>query len=228
MKKLIPIILIIFTAVYSLQAKDLEKRTIEVSSFNKLHLGAAFNVYITQGKDCQMVIEGRGKDLDLVKVKESANSLSVNMRNGSYNTKKINIYLQLKDVNEIEVSGACSVYSKNAIKASALKMRLSGASNLKLELNAESLDLRSSGASNAMLVGNAENFSVNLSGASNVKAKDLITGQVKVAMSGASNLKIHAKDAIEGNCSGAASVKFTGDPQRVLVNTSGAGSVQRL
>ncbi|BDC99951.1 hypothetical protein PEPS_22320 [Persicobacter psychrovividus] len=218
----------VFAIVSTVVAKDIEKRTIEVKSFNELHFASAFEVFITQGKDCQMVMEGRPQDLDLVKIKTIDKSLSVSMQDGRHKTKKITLYFQVKDINEVQTSGACNVYSKNVLKSDNLQVRASGASKMKLELNTKNVEVRCSGASNVMLVGTTDNFIAKLSGASNVRAKDMISNQVHVSMNGASNLKIHANNSIEGNCLGASSVKFVGDPQRVLVNTSGAGSVQRL
>ncbi|WP_082304947.1 head GIN domain-containing protein [Persicobacter sp. CCB-QB2] len=227
MKK--PAILTLLTTLLCLTfAFAQDKQTVEVGNFDEIHVGGAYEVYFTTGGECKVSMEGRSQDLERTNIYTKGNKLKVQMKSGTNNTKTIKVYIQAPKVSALHISGASKFYTKNSIKSEDVEVHVSGASTVKIELEGSHVNLHASGASNLMLVGKASTAEVHASGASNIKAQDFICEHVNTHLSGASNLSIHAEKSIEGKCSGAGNVRYAGSPSRVIVNTSGAGSVKKI
>ena len=92
-------------------------------------------------------------------------------------------------------------------------------------MNAQSLKGDFSGASEIDLKGSAGECSMDLSGASELNAFEFVVKNYEIDISGAGDANIHATEMLKASVSGAASIRYEGNP-RVDSHTSGAGSVK--
>ena len=84
-----------------------------------------------------------------------------------------------------------------------------------------------SGASQIELYGSAESVDLDLSGASHFDGYDLETDIYNVDVSGASHAKIFVNSELSADVSGAASLKYKGEPIIKQHDVSGAGSMRK-
>lgn len=89
------------------------------------------------------------------------------------------------------------------------------------ELNA----LQASGATAVKATGSTSTLELDSSGASSVDLLDLIATDIKVEISGASTVDLSATGTVSGSVSGASNLNVYGEPASVLVDSSGASSV---
>ena len=87
------------------------------------------------------------------------------------------------------------------------------------------MNLGSSGAADVALVGSTDSYNLDISGASFVDATDLGATEIELDISGASTVDVHASGTVTGSVSGGSSLFVHGQPQSVLVDTSGASNV---
>jgi hypothetical protein len=85
--------------------------------------------------------------------------------------------------------------------------------------------LEASGATDVEISGEAPSYRLIVSGASDVDAEKLQAGDVEVEISGASSVDLAATGTVSGNISGASNLRVYGEPASVLVDSSGASSV---
>lgn len=118
----------------------------------------------------------------------------------------VDVFYTGKEMDVLRASGAAKIRIENALRASSLEIRLTGASTLE-----GMLDVR-------------ENMKVFMSGASMLKSDFIVNGQAKIKMSGSSSFNgdctVTGKAGIE--ISGASSVEWKGYAEKADVQISGA------
>jgi hypothetical protein len=82
-----------------------------------------------------------------------------------------------------------------------------------------------SGASSVTATGSTASYRLDASGASQVDLRNLEVVDAEIDVSGASNVDVFATGTVSGSASGASDVTISGKPTSVLVDSSGASSV---
>ncbi|MFM8486299.1 MAG: GIN domain-containing protein, partial [Bacteroidota bacterium] len=100
--------------------------------FTRLKISSALKVWITQGDNCDVRIETEeGSDCrSLVDIDQSGETLKLALKSSfskliDFHT--INVYITIRELKELDVSGAVDVRSKNKLLCQKLDMDLSGA-----------------------------------------------------------------------------------------------------
>ena len=207
-----------------------EQRT--VGSFHAIHISNAFDVYITQGNEESLAVSASSKeDLQRIETKVENGVLKIRYNESKKwwgSNKKLRAYIAVKNLDELRAGGACDVKIEGGLKVASLMLNLSGASDLKGELNIEGeLNADLSGASDMDITGSAVNVVISASGASDVKAYDFTTNTCSVDASGASGVRITVDKELSAKLSGASNVSYKGAAMIRDIKTSGASSVSR-
>jgi len=137
------------------------------------------------------------------------------------------VYVSFTELENLEASGACSVYINGTLHANTLRTRLSGASTLDGNISVGTLSFELSGASVARLTGDAQNVKIDASGASDVKSFGLKSQNCMAALSGASDVRLSIAQSVVATASGASTLYFDGSPEKREVRTSGASSISQ-
>ncbi len=236
MKRIIMSILML-TAIFSVAISqetindaNAEKR--EVGSFHGISLSSAFDVYLTQGNEEAVAVSASDpKYRDRITVEVKDGILKIGYKSefrmiGSRN-QKLKAYISFKQIDKLNVSGACDVFTSGEIKAPSLDINLSGASDLKTKLDVNRLSVDLSGASDITVSGKANDLSIESSGASNFKGYDLATETCDARASGASDIKITVNKELSAHASGASDVRWKGSGVIKDLKNSGSSSVSK-
>ena len=205
------------------------KQDREVSSFKSIEVSGAFKVFIRTGDKCALTVVADEDVLDDVKHSVSDGELEVKMDQKwwSSNDDDVELYITVKELADIDISGACILKSKNTLQGNAVMIEASGASKVFLDLSCNVLDLELSGASKLNLKGSCKKFNIDASGASAIYAADLQSEIVNLEASGACKAEVHATKYLDIDASGASKVRYKGNP-KVSQETSGASSVSSM
>ncbi len=225
----------------------------KVPAFTAINISNAIDLYLTQSNTNEVAVSAANdetRDQILTEVEGGTLTIKMNDRRSIWNWKKwgdskAKAYVSVKQLNAITASGACNVHIINWIEAPKLKLKLSGASDLKgdLQVNnlsvevtgaseykgnvkANAVSLLVSGASRAEIEGAADDLSVNISGASEAKLFNFDTKGAVVDVSGASGAKVNASQLLKMKASGASSIEYKGDAVIKETNNSGASSIK--
>ncbi|MBW6461144.1 MAG: DUF2807 domain-containing protein [Bacteroidales bacterium] len=200
----------------------------ETGEYSALEIGGAFRVYLTQGDEEKLVVEADESEMDGIITEVVNGRLKIYLKpqwRGKFH--KMYVYLTFKDLEYIDFGGAVKVTGKNALNFETLKMDVSGASDIDLEIKANKLDAEFSGASKIRFLGACEKGIVEMSGASDFKAADLKFSDLTVDASGAASARVYVTGTLVANASGAASIRHKGS-SKITQSTSGAGSVKGM
>ncbi len=235
MKKiLLPLWLLIAFTTTAFSQKTINDPNAEVreaKNFQAIELSSAFDVYLTQGNEESVAVSAsEPKYRENIKVEVRGGVLIIRYDNkGKWNSgnKKLKAYISFKQLDKLNVSGACDVYIVGDWKTNNLKLDLSGASNLKGKIEAQKLMVDLSGASDLTLTGVVGQLNIDASGASDFKGYEMAVDYCNAKASGASDIKISVSKELSAQASGASDIKYKGAGVIRDVKTSGASSISR-
>ncbi|PKM91733.1 hypothetical protein CVU82_00820 [Candidatus Falkowbacteria bacterium HGW-Falkowbacteria-1] len=219
---------------------------VEVSSFDRIKVGAAYKANITAGDEYKVTAKGREDDLEKMNVSVIEGELIIKRNQNEiclfcHKGNNVTFEITTPSLNNLEASGASSVdvigFSGELIQAKfsgaskgvldlnygKFDMDLSGASKLILNTaTSTELKIKLSGASNAEISGVADVFKVYMSGASTLNSYKLKTMSAKLELSGASKAELSVSRDLDANVSGASTVYYEGNPE---INTNEERSI---
>lgn len=215
------VLLLMLFLPFSMMAQDVKgnknvvKEERSITTFSKLNVGGAFNVYLNQSDETSLVVEADENLMENIKTEVNGDELRISSKNIK-NAKALNIYLSSPKIERLKISGAATLEGENTLTADDLEIIASGASEVELMLDVDELETRASGASSLTLSGSARYHEINASGASEVEAYDLVTNITDAKASGAAQLRINATKEVTSSKSGAGSISVTGNPERII------------
>jgi len=224
-----------------------------VTAFNAVSVSNAIDLYLTQSNVNEVAVSAANSEIrDEIITEVIGGTLVIRMSNNNnwfswkkWGNTKAKAYVSIKEINAITASGASNVHIigniespklkikmsgasdlKNAtINAGTLLLDLSGASNCKATTKSNSLSVDASGASDVELTGNTDDLAVEVSGASSAKLYNLVAKAANVHASGASDAKVFVTQLIKAQASGASNINYKGAPKVAESNASGASNI---
>jgi hypothetical protein len=202
-----------------------------VSSFSGIKVSGGIDVYLSQGSEYALAVSAsEDKFRDNIKTEINNGILTISYSGGSLRfneSRNLRVYISFKDLESIEGSGASDFKFSETFKANSLRLKLSGASEIKGAININNLDVNISGASTVKMNGNVQNIKIDASGASDLKNYELVADNCIANLSGASDVKLTVNKSVSVKASGASTFNYKGNPDKRDVNTSGASSVSQ-
>ena len=220
--KLIIALLLFLAATITTKAEERN-----LGDFTKIKVSGIAQVELNQAEKCGVEIVGKDSDTSSIITTVSDGVLTIATKSKGKNADKLKVVVGIKSLEDLELSGASDVKTKNPIRVDKLNLVLSGAGDATLQLNANQIKALISGAGNLHLAGNSKLLAAKVSGAGDLKSYDLVSDSVIVKISGSGSAKVNSTKAIDAEVSGAGNVIYKGEPVERNVNISGAGSVRQ-
>ncbi|NVJ47674.1 MAG: DUF2807 domain-containing protein [Cytophagia bacterium] len=226
----ITLILILFTSLAWSQTKE----TRDVSDFDFIAMNISGKVYISQGNKNEVIVEADDRDMDKIRTEVRGGRLSISTRDNGRWFKwgdgidgRVNIYITLKELRGVSVSGSGDVISQNTIKTDDFEASISGSGDIEVELDARAIESRITGSGNIELKGSAQRARLGISGSGKYFAEELKVDDYNVTISGSGRAAINTNGELDVRISGSGSVYYSGNPTGVNTNVSGSGRVRR-
>jgi hypothetical protein len=201
-----------------------------ISAFKTLHLSVNADIYLSTGDHAAVKLEGDDNLLKFVEVEQHGDEVTIRARDG-FNlipTNDLKVYVTTPTYDRIVASCACNIESQDKITSSdGFDMRMSGAGNVKLEVDAPHVSAKLSGAGNITLKGQTKDVRLDLSGAGNAHCYDLLAENTDVSISGFGSAEVYASVKLSASVSGAGNVDYKGNATNVEQHVSGAGGVHK-
>jgi len=205
-----------------------EERT--VSAFKNLEVSSSFNVYISTGDLKPIRVEGDENLLQYIEVEQDGDKVIVKNRDG-FNLEgsgDLSVYISSPIYNNISLSGAGNIESKNKITGSEdLELELSGAGDIKMEVDVPKITANISGAGSMYIKGQTKDVDLGVSGVGSAHCFDLMAENCKVDVSGVGSGDVYASVKLDAQVNGVGSVHYKGNPTNVSQHVSGVGSISK-
>jgi len=199
----------------------------DVTQFTSIDVRGAYKIFIRQGEKEELAVRADENLQDNIHCKVDGKTLKIWNERNIINATELKLFITVKDLEKIEISGACKLKSKSEIKGDNLKIDISGAAKVDMQVDINQIDIDLSGGSESNLSGKAKDVSVDISGAGDLNALNLETDNFDIDISGAGRAKVFANKELNASISGAGKVEYKGNPQ-INQDISGAGSIEPL
>lgn len=198
----------------------------EISAYSRISLGGAYEVRLQKSTRPGISITTDANLMDLIEVSVSGKTLEVNSRKRIRPTESVILTIEYQTLEELEVSGAAEVRADEVLRGEYLTVDMAGAGDIELELEQQNLDINVSGAGAVKLKGKVIEQSIKMSGAGSYEARDLISQNCSINISGVGSATVYAQRQLNAQVSGVGGVTYYGSPTDVKTEISGLGSIE--
>ncbi len=204
----------------------------DLPTFTSIALRTSAEVYLKQGAVQSVVLEGSEKAKKEVQTSVKNGKLTIKTESNEWgwsnSSGKLKIYITVKDLEALSVSGSGSIIGSDKFTTDDLKLSVSGSGDIEMDVDADDMEIRISGSGNVQLKGKSKNNSVSISGSGDLEAKGLEADKYQVSISGSGECSIHVNSEINSRVSGSGSVYYKGSPSKINSKTSGSGKVKKI
>jgi len=205
------------------------EETRDISGFTGVHLSSGIDVLLSEGEEFQVVVEADENLLEVIETELDGDMLvvgtdHVNIRKAR--SKKVHV--TMPELESLRISSAGDCDGQTPFHCGDLKLSVSSAGDLSMEVEAERIKLDISSSGDARLSGSTGDFDVSLSSAGDLYAFDLVADVVNVNVSSAGDARVHATKEISMNASSAGNIHYKGDARVVRSSKSSAGDINKV
>ncbi len=194
-------------------AQTRETRT--VSSFTKISFRVPGKLYLRQGAVQKVEIESKKDELKEIETEVSAGKLVIGKKGswsnwswGSNDDDNVNVYITVKDIEALSVSGSGDLIGETKFTTGDLDLNVSGSGSLKIDVDASGdVEADVSGSGDIDLKGKCKSFNSDVSG----------SGKVMMSVS--------VSEKADFGVSGSGRIMASGSAQKVKASISGSGKV---
>ncbi len=225
-RTILTVIIAVLLSTSAWAASEIITEQREATEFTGVEATGVFQVYITQGDTYSLEVEAPESHLEHIETVVEDQVLYINYTRRARNLRDLSVYITAPEFYYLNAGGASSIQSTEKLEVPALRLKVSGASDMELSVNTEHLTTGVSGASSINLSGAATRHDLQVSGVSRVRAYDLETLVTEATSSGTANVRIMATEKLEARASGTSSIIVRGNPPVANYSTSGTASVR--
>ncbi len=208
-----------------------QKRTLDHDDFTEISLGIPGTVYISQGTSHKVVVDCDDEIYDRIEIVKSGDRLSIRNESRSnrigFRRSDLDIYVTIVDLEKLSLSGSGVIKSEGNIDVEDLRLIISGSGKIDLEVSGEEISIGISGSGEILLEGEADRGDINISGSGDLYAEDLNLNTFEATISGGGNCRVNVEKEITANISGSGDVYYSGNPDKVISNSSGSGKIRK-
>ena len=207
-----------------------KKVTREVSPFSEISLSIAADLYLIQGDEYSLELEGDADELEKIETEVQGDVLRIEHDRPFHfgRSQRITIYVTMKKVEGLSVAGSGKIEAKSPIQAEDLDLDLSGSGDINIEdLEATNVDTDISGSGDIRLAGKTlvRTLDCDITGSGDIHAEGLRVGEADIDISGSGGCKVDVADKLDVEISGSGKVRYRGNPT-VNADISGSGRVE--
>jgi len=205
-----------------------------LSGFNAINIAGPYDVYVKQGTVESVKVEAPSDMMSRILTEVNNGVLKIYSKHEMWNWgfswgrhNKIRVYVTIKNVNSVNISGSGDAYFKEGLSANSLKLRISGSDDMTGRVEAKMLESSISGSGDMRLSGHANNSAVSVVGSGDFSARGLVTENSSVRVTGSGDARINASQRVDASVSGSGDVHYTGGAKSITSHKSGSGDINR-
>lgn len=202
-----------------------------VSSFSAIKASDGIDIYLSQSDDYALAVSASDKKyIDYIKTEVKNGVLVISYDGSAFkynNNRRLRAYISFKDIESLQASGACNYIINGTLTTNSLRIKLSGASEIRGVIDIENLQIDLGGASLVKVSGTVQNLKIDTGGASDVKNYDLVAENCVANLGGASDVKITVNKSLIAKAGGASTLYYKGNPDKKDVSSEGASTISQ-
>lgn len=196
--------------------------------FNRIEIDGGFKVVLKQDSSLNLSIHADDNLMKYIRSSVSGGRLKIYSKRKFCGSGEVVLTIGIKNLEEVKTSGGINLSTDGKLNTKDLHLDFSGAAKVDMDLNAANLTTEGSGSTEMELRGQATSHNVDLTGSGKIHALDFVVGKYDVHTTGASECEINVLNELEVNTTGAADIKYRGNPTKVNSSKTGAANIQKI
>ncbi len=231
-KQLFILTLALVSGISLAYAQTREVRNVE--TFTRISFRTPGKLYLRQGSPQKIELQGKKDILKEIETEVSGGRLVIGKEgnwgfNWGNDDDEITVYITVKDIAGISVSGSGDIIGDTKIIAGDLDLNVSGSGNMTIEAEASGeVEADVSGSGDLILKGKCREFNSDVSGSGKVNLTMNIGGEAEFGISGSGKIEASGTAAtVKTSISGSGKVLASNlETNRCEVRISGSGDVE--
>ena len=203
---------------------DILTETRNIDDFQGIELDIAADIFLTQGDEFLVEIEGQENILDELDLDVKGDVLEIGFDDCVRDYDDLIFRITMPELDFLSIKGSGKIITENFFSVNDLELKISGSGDMDLGLNADDLETRISGSGKLLLEGAVNDFDAEISGSGDVRAFGLVGEKVDIKITGSGDMEVYATDKLDIKITGSGDVYYRGTPE-VNVDITGSGDV---
>lgn len=195
-------------------------RTLSLSDFHSLNLSGSDKVYISQGEQQEVVVEGQQNIIDILDLRVQNGLWEIRISECVRRHEQLVFYITLPEIKYLALTGSGKIIGEDRLISPGIEIKVTGSGSISAEVNA-ALDCEITGSGEIILSGNSEFAEVEITGSGKYDSYGVQTADVEVNIQGSGDAYITATEHMDVRITGSGNVYYRGNP---LINSSITGS----
>lgn len=200
----------------------------KAGNFTRLDISGSFRVNLKQDSSLNVSVTADDNLMKYIHVNIDGDRLHIYSKKNLCGSGEMVLNIGVKNLEEIKASGGINLVSDGKLNTKDLRFKLNGASKVNMDLNADNVVTEGSGSTEMNLRGQAASHKIEFAGSGKINALDFVVGSYDIETTGASDCNINVLKDLNVNTTGAADVKYRGNPSSVNTSKTGAATVTKI
>lgn len=204
-----------------------EMSTFKANDIKKLYLGGHLKVELIKSNEEKVEFKAPAEIKRLIKVKTSKGSITIKgkaKRLQRLSGRRVRVRVYYKQLEMIKARNGVLVSAKEPVKSKDLELIAIEGSIVDLQVQTKDLKARVSMGAEVVLDGTSDTFQVRVKMGSSLEAYGFKTNICYVKTGMGSDASVFAREAIYMSAGMGSSIKYRGNPKKVLKSSSWMGS----
>ena len=202
------------------------EKELSLQGIKSVSISGSGDLYIIDDNNEMVKVRTDNNLMDKIIFEVKGDKLSIKT-DGNLCPTKLDFYLSAKALEEIDVSGSCTVVSQVPFNGNKFEVEVSGSGSVELpEVNVNRFDIEISGSGSVDAIGNADNVEAEISGSGSLYMESFVTKNINAEISGSGSIEIQVEETINAELSGSGSILYWGNP-KISSEVSGSGAIRK-
>jgi len=190
MKKIL-IIATITILNLSVFAQNFTKTTRDVTEFNTINLECSADLYISQGNNISVIVETEDFNQEKVKTTVSMGALTVDIDAHIFKSKRLNVYITVKDLGVVNLEGSGDVEFKTPLNTKNLIYKGEGSGDFEIEkLTTNKFISVQNGSGDCEISGDIKSIDAKINGSGDFEAENVNLVDCNIIMNGSGDVEL--------------------------------------
>ncbi|MEE4196594.1 MAG: head GIN domain-containing protein [Bacteroidales bacterium] len=201
-----------------------------VGTFNGISLSIPAVLYLTQGDENTVFIEGDQKVLEKIVTEVKKDQLNIQFENW-YNYKGVSslkVFITLKEVESLSVTGSGDIVAQSPLRAEKLSLVVSGSGDIQIsELTTQKVSATISGSGDISIQGNnkAQSLKAVVTGSGDFVSDELTFNEGDLTITGSGTIHASVADKLSALITGSGKIYYDGNPL-IDATINGSGKIR--
>lgn len=203
---------------------DWETRSLNVDNFTGVILDLPADVYITQGEDFSVEVEGKEDIIDEIELDVSNDTWEIETDKCVRDIGNMKVYITMPEIEYLKISGSGKIIGQNEFIVGDIELKISGSGDMDLLMDADDVKASISGSGEMWLEGSGDLLDFKISGSGDLNAFNFPCNDIDIRISGSGDARVHALDNLDVNITGSGDVYYKGNPS-IDFSVTGSGDL---